>query len=507
MSNKIKNILWGAMLIMLAITMFSGCSKFLDRKPLKATLDDLNQGGLEGQIYALYGAIRNGDIAGQAFGGIPWLAMHGFRADDSEKGSSASDGADWGVIFDQFQYQKDHWAPTIYWDQHYVLIGLANTALQIADSLNLNDAASMTNRAEARFFRAFAYFDLVRTYGEVPKIDFRIYSAADGKKPKSSVAQIYQLIDADLNFAIQNLPPNWNNASGTSRFPGRLTSYSAIALSAKTKLYRQDWGGALSLCKQIINSGNYSLYADYFKLFTEAGENSGESLFEIQAYIGPNGTNNLFSWYGIAQGVRGAGVWDLGWGWNTPTQTLVDSYESGDPRKDQTILYSGQSDGVYGRVLPSFPTIPRLYWNKKVYPEPTMQSSTGSRQAGWVNQRELRYADVLLMAAEAANELGGATNSSDAITWINMVRKRARGNASVLPNLVFTTQAQLRTDIKRERRSELAMEGERFFDLVRWGDAATVLSAAGYQNKHRYYPIPQAAIDFAGGVLVQNPEW
>jgi hypothetical protein len=272
-------------------------------------------------------------------------------------------------------------------------------------------------------------------------------------------------------------------------------------------LYRQDWSGALSLCKQIISSGNYSLYADYFKLFTEAGENSGESLFEIQAYIGPNGTNNLFSWYGIAQGVRGAGVWDLGWGWNTPTQTLVDSYESGDPRKDQTILYSGQSDGVYGRVLPSFPTIPRLYWNKKVYPEPTMQSSTGSRQAGWVNQRELRYADVLLMAAEAANELGGATNSSDAITWINMVRKRARGNASVLPNLVFTTQAQLRTDIKRERRSELAMEGERFFDLVRWGDAATVLSAAGYQNKHRYYPIPQAAIDFAGGVLVQNPEW
>lgn len=506
MRNKLTSILRGALLIVLTFTMFAGCSKFLDRKPLTATLDDLNQGGLEGQIYALYGAIRNGDIAGQAFGGIPWLAMHGFRADDSEKGSSASDGADWGVIFDQFQYQKDHWAPTIYWDQHYVLIGLANTALQIADSLNLNDPASMTNRAEARFFRAFAYFDLVRTFGEVPKIDFRIYNASDGKKPKSSVAQIYQLIDADLNFAIQNLPPNWNNASGVSRFPGRLTTYSAMALAAKTKLYRQDWNGALTLCKQIINSGNFSLYNDYFKLFTEAGENSSESLFEIQAYIGPNGTNNLFSWYGIAQGVRGAGDWDLGWGWNTPTQTLVDSYESGDPRKDATILYSGQSDGVYGRVLPPFPTIPRLYWNKKVYAEPAMQASTGSRQAGWVNQRELRYADVLLMAAEAANELGGS-NSADAIKWINMVRKRARGNASALPDLVFSSQAQLRADIKKERRAELAMEGERFFDLVRWGDAITVLGPMGYQNKHRYYPIPQAAIDFAGGVLVQNPEW
>lgn len=125
--NKFKNISWILLLAIPVLMLFSGCSKFLDRKPLEATLDDLNQGGLEGQVYALYGAIRNGDIAGQAFGGIPWLAMHGFRADDSEKGSSASDGADWGVIFDQFQYQKDHWAPTIYWDQHYTLIGLANT--------------------------------------------------------------------------------------------------------------------------------------------------------------------------------------------------------------------------------------------------------------------------------------------------------------------------------------------------------------------------------------------
>lgn len=507
--NKLKNFIWVLLFAVPLAAVVAGCSKFLDRKPLTATLDDLNQGGLEGQIYALYGAIRNGDIAGQAFGGIPWLAMNGFRADDSEKGSSASDGADWGVIFDQFQYQKDHWAPTIYWDQHYTLIGLANTALQIADSLALNDASSKANKGEARFFRAFAYFDLVRAYGEVPKIDFRIYNAADAKKPKSTVAQIYQLIDADLDSAMAYLPVDWNNASGTSRFPGRLTKYAAMALAAKTKLYRQDWAGCLGLCQQVINSPNgYQLYSDYFKLFTEAGENSKESLFEIQAYIGPNGTNNLYSWYGIAQGVRGAGDWDLGWGWNTPTQTLVDAYEPGDPRKDATILYSGQSDGVYGRVLPPYPTIPRLYWNKKVYPEPSMQSSTGSRQGGWVNQRELRLADVLLMAAEAANEIGGATNQTAAVNWINQVRARARGSASgVLPAVAFSSQAQLRTAIKQERRVELAMEGERFFDLVRWGDATTVLASYGYQNKHRFYPIPQSAIDFGGGILIQNPEW
>ncbi len=506
--NKIKNIFWILILLVPISMMFSGCKKFLDRKPLSATLDDLNQGGLEGQIYGLYGAIRNGDVAGQGFGGIPWLAMHGFRADDSEKGSSPSDGADWGVIFDGYQYVKDHWANTTYWDQHYVLIGLANTALQTADSLNLIDPASIINRAEARFFRAFAYFDLVRTYGPVPKIDFRVYNAVDAKKPKASVTEIYALIDSDVQFAIQNLPPNWDNASGVSRFPGRLTTWAGRALQAKSLLYRQNWAGALSMAQQIIGSTNYSLYPDYFKLFTEVGENSSESLFEIQAYIGPNGINNLFSWYGITQGVRGAGDWDLGWGWNTPTQLLVDSYEPGDPRKDATILYSGQPDGVYGRVLPPYPSsIPRMYWNKKIYAEPTMQATTGSRQAGWVNQREYRYADVLLMAAEAANELGGAANQVLAVNYVNMVRSRARGTTGSLPPVVFVSQAQMRAAIKQERRSELAMEGERFYDLVRWGDAVAVLGSLGYQDKNKLFPIPQAAIDFSGGVLIQNPDY
>ncbi len=498
--NKFKSILWGVMFVIPTFAVISGCSKFLDRQPLSATLDDLNQGGLEGQIYGLYGAMRNDYVSGQGFGGIPWLALHGFRADDSEKGSSPSDGASWAVMFDQFQYQKDDWAPTIYWDQHYTLIGLANVALQIADSLNLTDPASMVNRAEARFLRAFTYFDLVRTFGEVPKFESRIYTLNDSKKPKATVPQIYAFIDADLQFAMQYLPNNWNNASGVSKFPGRLTNSAAKGFAAKTMLYRQNWGGALGLCNQIISSGNHSLYSDYFKLFTEAGENSKESLFEIQAYIGPNGQPDFWYYYGIAQGVRGSGEWDLGWGWNTPTQTLVDSYEPNDSRKNATILFSGQSDGVYGRVLPPFPSIPRLYWNKKVYPEPAMQASTGKRQAGWVNQRVLRYADVLLMAAEAANETGaGATT---ALGWVNQIRNRAG-----LPNIAFVSQAQMRAAIKKERRSEFGMEGERFFDLVRWNDAITVLGPLGYQNKHRYHPIPQAAIDFSAPLLIQNPEW
>jgi hypothetical protein len=501
--NKIKDMKWSLLAAILILAGLSGCSKFLDRKPLSATLDDLNQGGLEGQIYGLYGAIRNGDVAGQGFGGIPWLAMNNFRSDDSEKGSSPSDGADWGVIYDQFKYVKDHWSCNTYWDHHYVLIGQANTALQLADSLKLTGAASVINIAEAKFFRAFAYFDLVRAFGEVPKIDFRIYNPADAKKPKATIPDLYALIDADLSFAEANLPAKW-----PAKFIGRLTNGAAKSLHAKTMLYRQNWSGALTLCQQVINSGNYALLSDYSKIFTDAGENSTESIWEIQAHIGANGSDNYSSWNAIAQGVRGAGEWDLGWGWNTPTQDLVDAFDPSDPRKDASILYSGQSDGVYGKVLPSYPSIPRKYWNKKVYPSPAMQAATGSRQGGWINQRVIRYDDVILMAAEAANETGGAQNITLAQTYLEQIRARARnGNNAILPPVVFTSQGQMRTAIQNERRYELTLEGERFYDLVRWGLAPTVLGSLGYQNKHRFYPIPQPAIDFAGGVLVQNPEW
>ena len=120
----------------------------------------------------------------------------------------------------------------------------------------------------------------------------------------------------------------------------------------------------------------------------------------------------------------------------------------------------------------------------------------------WINQRLLRYADLLLMAAEAANELGGTANGNQAKTWVNMVRARVS-----MPAISYVDQAQMRAAIKHERRVELGMESERFFDLVRWGDAVTVLSSLGYTNKHRYYPIPQQAIDRSNGTLVQNPEW
>ncbi|MCU0334345.1 MAG: RagB/SusD family nutrient uptake outer membrane protein, partial [Chitinophagaceae bacterium] len=299
--------------------------------------------------------------------------------------------------------------------------------------------------------------------GDVPKIDFRVYTAADGQRPKAPAAEIYALIDADLQFAAANLPANWRNAAGGNRFPGRLTKGAANGLLAKTQLYRRNWAAALSAAQAVINSGEYSLAQNFGSIWTTAGENNSESLFEIQASVGQSGADNFFSWHAIAQGVRGSGDWDLGWGWNTPTEKLVNDWSDSDPRKRASILFSGQPD---------------------------------------------RYADVLLIAAEAANELGGAANQRIAEDMLELVRARARGgDNTILPKVVFQDQSQMRTAIQNERRFELALEGDRFFDLVRWGLAPTVLGGAGYTNRHRFYPIPQQAIDNSGGKLIQNPEW
>ena len=503
---KMKKLMISMLFALPVITLFPGCKKFLDRPPLSATVDDLPGGGVEGKVLGLYGAIRNSKAepyCGDGFQSLPYIAMNGFRSDDGE--ITADPGASaWHTTYDQFQYTKDDWGAGMYWNKHYVFIGLCNDALEAADAQATPDVSTPILKAEARFWRAYSYFDLVRTYGDVPKIDFKINKPADGQIVKSPAADIYALIDADLTYAEANLPASWVG------YDGRLTVGAAKTLHAKTLLYKQQWSNALALCKQVIASNKYQLVTDYWSIFKKEGELNKESIFEIQADKKAGDGDTYWSRLGQTQGVRGSGTWDLGWGWNTPTTSMVSSYEVGDKRKDATILFTGQSDGGpstggYGQTVPS--GLSAAYWNKKVYSAYSDYISAGQGtpnnefQNTWINQRVLRYADVLLMAAEAANELGGASNQADATTWVNMIRTRAG-----LTNISFVSQAQMRTAIKQERRSEFGMEFERFFDLVRWGDATTVLGSLGYQNKHRFYPIPAGALN-DNPKLIQNPEW
>ena len=294
---------------------------------------------------------------------------------------------------------------------------------------------------------------------------------------------------------------------------------------AQTYLFRKNWVKVLEKCEAVTTSAKYQLlphFPDVWKDGVEGvGKNSLESIFETQMTIGANGANDHSNNWGTSQNVRVADgfsdrTWNLGWGWNTPTDNLVTAWPASDPRKAATILYSGQYDGGtttggYGATLPPYVAGQKLeqpYWNKKVYSDPAMRQFTGhvtDGNASWINHRILRYADVILMKAEAANESGDG-GTADAM--LEMIRSRARdGNGAVLPHIAFSNQAQMRQAIKDERRWEFAMEGDRFYDLVRWGDAVRVLGGLGYTDRCQYYPIPQKAIDISGGVLKQNPLW
>jgi len=499
--------------------LFFGCQKFLDRKPLTATLTDLHQGTLESQSLGLYNILRS--YAG--FSTLPWIDFNSIRDDDAQKGSSTTDGAEINAEFETFQYTKDDWATNTYWDDHFYMINQANAEIAIADSLQVTDEASLRNLGEALFFRAYSFFELVKAYGEVPLINFYYTNAAEGVRPKAPVDSIYMQIDSDLSKASQYLPLNWE-VSGSNQYPGRLTSGAAKTLWAQTYLFRKNWTKVLDLCNEVIASGQYTLTPKFTEIWKDAlngaGKNGPESIFEMQAYIGQNGADYNGTQWGTSQNVRQGGAgpeWNLGWGWNTPTQHLVNAWDNTDPRKNYTILYSGRYDGGtdsggYGATLPPYDpgvALDQPYWNKKVYSDPAMRAFTGeigsSGGADWINHRILRYADVILMKAEAANEMGDGKTAED---MVELVRARARGaNGAVLPHIAYQSQAQMRSAIKNERRWEFAMEGYRFYDLVRWGDAISVLGSLGYTNRCRFYPIPQKAIDLSGGVLKQNPEW
>lgn len=488
MKNRFKKY---ASVVALSSLLLVGCDDFMDEKPLGVASDgDLTVGALETKAFGLYGQMRT------EAGVTDWTRywFQSIRSDDSAKGSTATDAASFGTIFDSYQYSAAEGFAASNWNGHYKVIFACNELINDVDAIESPDAGTIINKAEAMAIRAFCYFDLRRDYGEVPLVLVTVNDPGDEIEPKSPISAIDAQIESDLQFAADNLPTAWPG------YLGRTTKGFAKTMLGKLYLYQQNYAGALTQFQEVMGLG-YSLYPSFSGLWLMAADNSAETVFEIQfaRIAGINYSNN----YWESQGVRGTSTWDLGWGFNVPTQALVDAFEAGDPRKDATILYSGQPDG-YGGTVPGFPPLAQPYWNKKALTKPEERTQFGENKNHWANIRLVRYADVLLMAAEAANELG---QSATAAGYVNEVRARARGgNNAVLPD-VAGDQTTMRAAIKHERRVELALEGERFYDLVRWGDAPTVLGPLGYQDKNKFYPIPQTAIDGSNGVLIQNPNY
>jgi starch-binding outer membrane protein, SusD/RagB family len=264
-------------------------------------------------------------------------------------------------------------------------------------------------------------------------------------------------------------------------------------------MYQNKWSDVKSFTDQVIGLGIYSLFPDYEKLFRIENEFSSESLFEVNAKYVPGNCDASNSQYSQVQGVRGAARG--GWGFNVPTTALANAYEAGDPRKDATIIFRGETT-PQGDAIPISGSNPMF--NQKSYVPFTHPTNQVCGEGSEQNVRVLRYADILLMNAEANNELG---NSAAALAALELVRARARGaNNGVLPKVTTTDKAALRDAIWKERRVELAMEFDRYFDVIRQGRGATVFGPLGWKaNKNEVWPIPQSEIDLSSGVLTQNP--
>lgn len=424
------------------------------------------------------------------------LAMHNYTTKDVMKGSTPSDG---GVIseFVNLSYTAGNEPLRQYYTECYNSIYFANEAMAMINSMEDTVPAKNRLMAESLFMRSIMYYRLAQAFGGVPYVS-TVMSQTSKTPARSTREEIWKNIEKDLIWAIPHLQTRvFLNAEGSSR---RISQNAARALLAKTYMYQKKWDKALQLTGEIISSGDNDLTTPYADIFTEANEYESESIFEVFCEQNPADKIYLSSQHGQIQGFRG--IPNLGWGFNAPSQVLMDAYETGDPRKKASVIQDG--DTLDGKKCKA-DAAGYKFFNKKAYvslAERSLYGRSTDPQGYWSNIRIIRYADVLLMHAECALETG---NLTEALDKLEMVRNRARGgNTSVLPKITTTDVTELRNKIHFERRIELAMEWERFFDLVRWDEAKDAIPNF-VVGKHELFPIPQTEIDKSEGVLTQNP--
>ncbi|GGH22977.1 RagB/SusD family nutrient uptake outer membrane protein [Mucilaginibacter phyllosphaerae] len=419
------------------------------------------------------------------------IAIESMGSDDVEKGSSASD-ATFFNDYHNFTITAGDGQLGGFWTGQYQTINFANQILANVPGITMDEALKNRYLAEAKFIRAYEYFRLVRAFGDVPLRLTIPKDASEYNLPHTPKEQVWAQIEKDLTEAAAVLPQSYGSAD-----IGRITKGAALTMHAKVAMYLKKWNDVLSYTNTVMGMG-YSLFPNYEQMFRTTNKNNQESIFEIQNNVIPNNPSASNSQYSQVQGVRGST--GGGWGFNVPSPELAAAYATGDPRRDATIIFRGETTPE-GDKIPLEGDNPM--YNQKSY-VPFGLYVSGFNEGAQQNKIVLRYADVLLMNAEANNELG---NSAAALGPLEQVRARARaGNAGVLPAVITTDQGTLRTAIYNERRFEFAMEFERYFDVIRQGRGAEVFGPRGWKaGKNEVWPIPQTEIDISGGTLTQNP--
>ena len=478
-------------------------------------------------------------------------------SDDAHKGSTDGDQADLLAI-ELFTWDTTNPYFEGRWQALFAGVNRANAVIDLIN--NSGDPSAFTSQlAQARFLRGHYNFELQRMWVNIPYISDENYGASEFNQPNSG--PIWSQIEADFSFAASNLD------TSRSAF-GRPIRSAAQAYLGRTLLYQGKWAEALTQLEAVIGSGDYALNSDYAANFRSAGENSSEMIFAIQ-FASDGGQSPQGNRGGTLNMPIGAMTGGMCCGFYQPTIDLGNAFQTDsnglplaswattdivsdygiyeteaftphtgplDPRIDFTIGRRGIDLNGFGpmtgkdNIRASFTDISGPYVNKKnLY---TAGDDTNKGTGGWGEQRTginyhiLRYADVLLMAAEAAVETGALEVGRG---YVNQVRARAKNGprADSSPNYVidtynsaWTDQAAARNAVRHERRVELAMEGHRLFDLRRWGTMVSTLNtyianeartianfgtkANAVQEKHNALPIPLNAIDSSQGALTQN---
>ncbi len=417
-------------------------------------------------------------------------------SDDAVKGGNDGDQSDIGFVND-FNVNTDNGAIEALWKHYYEGISRANNVIYYVPNIEMDVDLQAQIIGEAKFLRAYFYYHLSNIFGEIPLKIAPALNTGDLNIPKSTVEEIYIQMEKDLSEAATALPVSYSASE-----VGRATKGSALGLLAKIYLFQEKWDLALQATNSVGDLG-YSLVDNYSQNFNIAFENNQESVFEIQhlggqvpfvgtylnQYFSPNIVNGYF--------------------FNAPTEDFVNEFEVTvgqvvDPRLDYTVARAGNKwvDGT--AFLPEWSPATGFLGKKHV-----QSISDNPIGDGDLNYTFMRYAEILLIKAEALNELN---RSAEALVPLNDVRKRARESYlfdeelpgyGVIPNDLLsdftnTNQSSVRHAIRHERRVELGMEFHRFYDLMRYGKiyAEQALSDTEFNyTQHRYFPIPQSEID------------
>lgn len=482
-------------LIISSIILFSGCEDIVTEKPidflvpgnfpttekdaLAATTAAYTR--LHSSIISFYYAFNPSDISYQG--------QHNMRPVSWFIGLTAENGD-----------------ATVMWQRNYQGVSLANTVINLVPEVSMPDETLKARLiGEAKFLRAFYYFELVRVYGGVPILtDLANPSELEGIT-RNSVNEVYALIKSDLHEAIPVLPDEYQDSD-----KGRATKWAATALLARVHLTLGEWEEAIARSEEVIRSGFYGLAKDYNSLWGQEAEyillpglHGGlvnENVFDIQ-FQQDERRDFKQSWTGSRDSEIVGGVNAVGGGWENmmPTVDYLAMFEEGDLRKNISYMTELNGNVLESPRTPGAGPISGKYLNPNGDPP---KSNNGSQ-----NTYVIRYADVLLMRAEAENELNGPDGAYE---YINLVRERAG-----LPPLQGLSQSEFRAALRKERATELGFEGHRKFDLLRWDifvetirnakDEHLSIPASNIQEHNVLMPIPSREIEISKGSLTQNP--